>query len=511
MANSKKTLKKNKKFKQNDETFIDLKNDYIYFLATIRSFFKNKNFLKHFGFIYLLYFIGIFGLLIADVYHRDDIWRMQQGNPNFLPESRHLSQALAYFFHASYPKIADISPLSQLIAIAFLSIASMTLVKIVNKKITYSGLIASLLLGLNPWYLQCLSYKYDCIYMSLATLCAIFPFLFRKRVSLFFIISVFLLVCMWNLYQANNGIYIVITFCIVINLTILKINLKEIFKFLLISALAFVIASLIYKFLFFVEPKVDSYMAKYSAIDINMFFTNIKHLFSKINANIGNHIIKYLFFILTIFSAISMFQRRNANFIITALSIFIFLSLGLIASYGAYLILAKFDQQARTVAQIGSFFAIVAITAISQKQKILKFLSKCIIVYMSYCLITISNTYANALDAQEKFDQYRINLLMSDLEHLLPINTKDKITLFITSKRSVIAEPYNKIYKNVLPLFSELTGQIVHQSIYQLRYKGINTAKKTCKKENEKAKKAVETRFHKIEVFEDNCYEVAFK
>ena len=316
---------------------------------------------------------------------------------------------------------------------------------------------------------------------------------------------------MWNLYQTNNGIYIVIAFFIVTNLIIQKINLKEIFKFLLISALAFVIASLIYKFLFFVEPKVDSYMARYSAIDINMFFTNIKHLFSKINANIGNHIIKYLFLILMIFSAISIFQRRKANFIITALSIFIFLSTGLIASYGAYLILAKFDQQARAISQIGSFLAIVAITAVSQKQKILKFLSKCIVIYMSYCLIIVSNTYANAFDMQEKFDQYRLNLMMKDLKNLLPIDTKDKITVFITSKRSVIAEPYKKIYKNVLPLFSELTGQIVHQSIYQLRYKGINTAKKTCKKENEKPKKVVETRFHKIEVFEDNCYEIAFK
>ncbi|MBQ3675523.1 MAG: hypothetical protein II923_08015, partial [Campylobacter sp.] len=90
MVNSKKTLKKNKKFIQNGGAFVDLKNNYIYFLATIRSFFKNKNFLKHFGFIYLLYFIGIFGLLIADVYHGDDIWRMQQGNPDYFFASRHL-------------------------------------------------------------------------------------------------------------------------------------------------------------------------------------------------------------------------------------------------------------------------------------------------------------------------------------------------------------------------------------------------------------------------------------
>ena len=49
---------------------------YIYFLAITRSFFKDKNFLKHFGFVYLLYFIGFFKFLITDTLTLDDQSRL---------------------------------------------------------------------------------------------------------------------------------------------------------------------------------------------------------------------------------------------------------------------------------------------------------------------------------------------------------------------------------------------------------------------------------------------------
>ena len=490
--------------KHSNENFTILKYNYIYFLATIRSFFKNKNFLKHFGFIYLLYFIGIFGLLIADVYHRDDIWRSQGGLPALSHTSRHLSQNLSYFFHASYPKIADISPLSQLIAIAFLSIASMALVKIVNKKVTYIGLVASLLLGLNPWYLQCISYKYDSMFMTLATLCAIFPFLFRKKLDLFFIISVFLLVCMWNLYQTNNGIYLIIALFILLNLVLSKSELKNIIKFIFYSAFAFILALLIYKFIFIVPNTAGS-----DIDSLFIFIDNGKKLLNLLNDNLGTHILKPLFLISMIFFAIAMLQRRKTNSIISSLLILGFLVIGLFVSYGIYIFLSNFFSQARGISQIGGFLAIIAIGTVSQKKKILIFMSKCVVIYMSYCLITISNAYANALDAQEKFDQYRINLMLKDLQHLLPINTKERAKIFINGARQ--REPYIGIYRELLPLMSNLTAQISNHSVYQLRQRGLDVSKSTCKKNNEKAKKIIETRFHKIEVFENNCYEITYK
>ena len=61
-------------------------------------------------------------------------------------------------------------------------------------------------------------------------------------------------------------------------------------------------------------------------------------------------------------------------------------------------------------------------------------------------------------------------------------------------------------------MISVLTSQIDAQSVYQLRQKDIIvTRAKTCKKENEKAKKVIETKFHKIEVYDNNCFEIEFR
>ncbi|MBQ9293268.1 MAG: hypothetical protein IJ211_08425, partial [Campylobacter sp.] len=208
--------------------------------------------------------------------------------------------------------------------------------------------------------------------------------------------------------------------------------------------------------------------------------------------------------------AISMFQVRKINFLVAFLFISIFLSIGIFGSYGSFIILKNFDYHPRAIAQIGAFFAIVTIRATLHRQKFLNFISKCLIFYISYSLITISSAYANALDAQEKFDQYRIELMISDLEHLLPPDKQEKYTTFIKSKRQ--RPYYNAVYSKVLPLISVLTSQIDAQSVYQLRQKDIIvTRAKTCKKENEKAKKVIETKFHKIEVYDNNCFEIEFR
>ena len=88
-----------------------LKKDYLTFISIIHYFFKNKNFLKHFGFIYGLYFIGIFGLLIADILYKDDYFRHTTTMIGHINANRHLSWFLSNILHTSWGKITDISPL----------------------------------------------------------------------------------------------------------------------------------------------------------------------------------------------------------------------------------------------------------------------------------------------------------------------------------------------------------------------------------------------------------------
>ncbi|MBR6026091.1 MAG: hypothetical protein IK065_00635 [Neisseriaceae bacterium] len=111
-----------------------LKSDYLAFLAITRSFFKDRDFLKHFGFIFGLYFVGILGIIRANIYYVDDNFRSLSGDPfawNMI--SRRMMTKFADFFNFGRPYI-DFSPFQNLICILFLSLASMILVKAINKK-----------------------------------------------------------------------------------------------------------------------------------------------------------------------------------------------------------------------------------------------------------------------------------------------------------------------------------------------------------------------------------------
>lgn len=124
-----------------------LKSEWIYFLAVWRNFFKEKNFWKYFAFVYFVYFVGYFGLLIADVYYRDDLGRSQDGVIGFLYYSRYLSENLTKLIHLNLFRNTDISPITQLIAIALLSFGSMMLIKTILKTQSFWGLLASIHLG----------------------------------------------------------------------------------------------------------------------------------------------------------------------------------------------------------------------------------------------------------------------------------------------------------------------------------------------------------------------------
>ncbi len=52
-----------------------LQEDFAFFLSTLQSFFLNKKNQKYFLIIFVIYLVGYFALLRADIYYIDDIRR----------------------------------------------------------------------------------------------------------------------------------------------------------------------------------------------------------------------------------------------------------------------------------------------------------------------------------------------------------------------------------------------------------------------------------------------------
>ena len=509
--------------KKNNKIFKILKDHYIYFLAVTHSFFKDKKFLKYFGFIYLLYFIGFFRLLTTDTLHLDDQARLLYSYSNFSLGNRYLSEFLSHIFHMSYPKIFYISPLTQLIAIAFLSLASLVLVKIVNKKITYWGLIASSAVGLSPFYLDCMLFKFDSPYMALATLCAILPFLFIKRLSLFLIVSIIFLLCMWNLYQANNGIYIVLSMFITLNLILQKADLKQILKFIFVCALAFIISVLIYKFIIMPLGTRHSYADNNISKIINSFedfMWMVNRYIYLMDIWIGTHIIKYLFFISCILFLVIKFLESKINHLVSIASILLLLFFGFFATFGLYYLLLNLNWLPRFFCGIGVFTAILLINTTNVKIKILNTYFKIFTLIFAYNLIVISIMSINAKIIQSEYIDFRINQAYSFIEN----NFQDKNyniqisgkNLYSTNRSKRISINNNVGFHrtvldmiNYIPIIGNTAADLADFFNTTHGYKNIVPIK--CAPKDQKPIKTINTKLNTFDIYKNNCIVVEYK
>lgn len=162
----------------------------------IKQFLNEISYLRKSFIVFLLiYGITFYTIIRANFNYIDDLGRVNWGYGSWTNFSRFLTEFLSKVIHTSN-KLADISPLTQIIAIVFLSISSCIVIHLFNdnKKVTFSKIIAVLPLGISPFFLQCISYKYDSPYMALSILVMLIPFIFIKlekiQYKTYFILSI---------------------------------------------------------------------------------------------------------------------------------------------------------------------------------------------------------------------------------------------------------------------------------------------------------------------------------
>lgn len=152
------------------------------------------NFSKGQSFIilFLSFFVALSSLIRGNVGYGDDIARTVKGY-GLNVYSRIGSEYLSNIVHTD-SFLADISPLSQLIAIAVIAFSCILLLKAISGKNNFSvwQIAAVLPLGINPFFLECLSFKFDSPYMAISVLVSIIPVLLINNLFYFFLYKFYL-------------------------------------------------------------------------------------------------------------------------------------------------------------------------------------------------------------------------------------------------------------------------------------------------------------------------------
>jgi hypothetical protein len=328
--------------------------------------------------------------------------------------------------HADF-SINDISPLPQLLAVLCIAAASVLLVYALNNgKITVIGLLASVPLGLSPYFLSCLSYKYDAPYMALSVLASIIPFIFRESKRAFAASSIFALWAMCMSYQASSGIYVmlavIIAFC---EWNGGQKSGKEAGVFIAIAAASYCAALISFR-IFLMNPS-GGYIgtAMFSLPElIPGILGNFKRSVLVINSDFaflwkaGTALLCVLFIVT---ATKETARNKLAAALVSAIALFAAFSM----SYGAYMALARPIYAPRGIFGVGVFIAIAAVCVTRAKHKT----NIAAALALNWCFFVFAFTYGNALYAQKQYIDFRTEILVNDLSRIFPQGTSEKMLI----------------------------------------------------------------------------------
>ena len=418
--------------------------------------------------VFGVYLLGLLTIIRANFLYYDDIGHAAFGYREWYNFSRYANVFLSYIVQPEI-SMTDISPIPQLLAAGILACSSLLLVYVLdNKKITGVKLLASVPLGLSPYFLQCLSYKFDAPYMALSVLSTIAPFLFIERKRAFIFSSIVFLLIMCMTYQALSGVYPVIALMLGFqDWNSRRKSKKEILSFLGTAAFAYGIALLLLRFLLMRSTKnsyVSTEMFPMSQM-IPGLLSNIKQYTITIYGDLGVIWKAGIALVLLFFIIQAIRQSSQTKLLSFILSILV-LILAFIASYGIYILLTMPLFQSRALSGFGVFLAIVCVYAVSKGIKS----AAIVVLALNWCFFVFAFSYGNALADQARYAEFRITLFLNDISWLYPDPNSEDLSIQLensidfTPSVKNIAKQYPVIERLVPKRFGYLWDDYYYRS-----------------------------------------------
>lgn len=409
-------------------------------------------FLKPVLILFLIYSIGASAIFRANFYYIDDMGRANIGYTGWEKMSRYVSVYLSYLIHTD-SVLADISPLTQYIALFFIAISGISLIYLFqgHLQITWIQYVATIPLALSPYFLECLSYKFDAPYMALSILASVVPLLFRhKNILLYFIISTIsiLMVCMT--YQAACGLYPILVIILVTRDWSQKQDWKNILIFIGISVLSYGTGILVFKFL--IMKPVDTYVSSeiFSLSEILPgFIGNLKNYYSYV---LNDY--RPLWLVLTgicIATYLWVFIRDSQQHrLLAAVVGIIAVAFITIIAFGIYPALIQPPFEPRTMYGFPTAVCMLTIAACTGRSLPI---GKMACIVLSWCFVVLSFSYGNALAAQAEYTNYRVQMVAESICDLGYASNNEPYYLTVKGTIGFAASvPDDPIVKRLVPV-----------------------------------------------------------
>ncbi|MGT2682646.1 glucosyltransferase domain-containing protein [Streptococcus porci] len=409
----------------------------------------------------------------------DDISRRVNGATNFgLHYARYLSEVGSWIVQGSR-HLTDLGLTTYIMSGIILTLTSVLVTYLFSDgvRMTWTSAIASVFIGLNPWCLELLSFRFDSPYMVISIFLSILPFLwFRTNNFLFVFSSVICIFLMFNSYQGSSGIYMFLVVLFWLQLVLERVSIQKWFIFLLNSVFSFGIATIFYLFEMKFNPQLEergdlTKLAELSDLPMTIW-NNLITYFTVYREGLPS-LWKYLLIIIIGIMVTKIVFQSNKLKLLNMVVVLVGLVISAILSLGIYIacVAPVADVRPRYAYGLAILLAFIMII-LSQKlsKNFLSNLGRVAIVLLVYYSYTFSLGYISALDNQKTDFEAQSIVLASSLNHyVLKEGQKvyinhffDDSTAFLNAKQNynILAKlvPSNKsLYWPNLMWYNELT------------------------------------------------------
>ena len=373
--------------------------------------------------------VGISAILRANFYYMDDSPRAALGYKQWDYFSRYLSTALATLVHGG-DYLADAAPLPQLLAMLIMAASGILMLYIVYDRTSFSlwELAAVATVGLNPYFLGCVSFRFDAPYMALSVLGGVVPLLYRNRSTAAYLLASMLgILTVCTSYQAAAGIFPVLVIALALRMWSRREPIREVWQFCLKSAAGYVLGLLFFKQVLMV-PADTSYVGNSLPAAgelIPHFLKNLGTYYSLVLSDFKPFWLAVATLMILAFFVRTVRDSRQKRLPAAAMTAAALAFMGLLC-FGLYPALASTVFAPRAMYGFGVLLAVFGITAAEGKQGIPLKLPA---VVLSWVFFVFSFTYGNALSVQKAYTDFRTQLVIADLQDMEAFQGETPVTV----------------------------------------------------------------------------------
>jgi len=366
----------------------------------------------------IVYILGISAILRANFLYQDDAGRAAWGYKQWDYFGRFLSTAMATFVHMG-DYLADAAPLPQLLSMVMMAAASVAVLYVVYRRTEFSvwEILAVVPLGLNPYFLECVSFRFDAPYMAASVLGGVLPLLFCGRHTAVYILASMLgVLAVCTSYQAATGIFPILVILLALRMWNRGQTLKDTVLFCLKSVAGYGLG-LVYFKLVLMRPADAGYVSNAMPSGANLIsntMDNLARYYSLVASDFKPFWLGLLLLIVMGFLVMSVCTSKRKPLPAAGMTI-LALVLMLLLCFGIYPVLANTLFAPRAMYGFGVLIALLCITVAEGDGRIA---GKVPVLVLSWAFFVFSFIYGNALNYQREYTDFRMNLVIEDLNDM---------------------------------------------------------------------------------------------